>query len=218
LVKARIRQLIGASSLLALLLTTSQTHAAPSRAFLQELGRVNTGGHIYVDLYNNTGTWTPPADSQIRVATPYGEGILSENSIGAKGAVADDMSAYLIGYVNTGPGTAVDLTAGMAYQIRQADLYLNLNPYVSSSKGSLQLHFATAVFTRLSQAPSWLDEVQLGAEFQTPASRAYNTGTAIGLRWLPRDFLTFDLILAGDGGDRSTTIRTPAALRFNLRF
>lgn len=208
-----------ASTLLALLLFSSlQTHAAPSRAFIQELGRVSTSGHVYVDLYNNTGKWTPKGDSQIRIGTPYGEAILAEESLGGKFSVSKELALYAMGYFNTGPGNSTDLSAGAAYQIREPSLYLNLNPFVRTNGGNVDLHFATAVFTSIRGLPGWMGETQLGAEFQTPTTSAFNTGVAIGVRWLPRDYMTFDLIFAGDGGEESTAVRTPAALRFNLRF
>ena len=197
---------------------SSTLQAAPSRAFIQELGRVSTSGHIYVDLYNNTGKWTPQGDSQIRIATPYGEAILAEESVGGKAAISDNMALYAIGYLNSGAGSSSAINAGAAYQIRQPSLYLNLNPFVVSNAGKINLEFATALFASLRGLPHWLGPTQFGMEFQTPTNSALNTGMAIGLRWLPREFMTFDLVFAGDGGSESTAIRTPAALRFNLRF
>jgi hypothetical protein len=199
------------------LLQSSLSLAAPSRAFVQELGRVSSSGNIYLDMYNNTGKWTPKGDSQVRFGTPYGEAIISDESIGGKYAATKEMALYAIGYLNTGSGSSSDLTAGVAYQIRTPAAYLNVNPFVRSNSGKYDLHFATALFTPL-RLPHWVGETQLGAEFQTSDSIDRNTGIALGFRWLPRHYLTLDLIVAGDGGTESTAMRTPAAFRVNLKF
>ncbi len=204
-------------SLLASLLALPVT-AAPSRGFGQEFGRTASSGVLYFDLYNSTGTWSKATDNQIRMGLPWGEAIFSERALGYKHRLQPYLAAYAFAGINTSSREASYLQAGASYLLPLRGVLLNFNPEALREQGSNRLVINGAAFFALRMPRVW-GKWQLGGEFSLSDQASNRSSLALGLRWLPREAVTLDIILAANGGSMDTTvIRTPAALRLNLRW
>ncbi len=192
--------------------------AAPSRSFTQELPDTASSGVFYLDLYNSTGTWSKAADSQARIGLPTGEIILSERSLGYKTRLRPALAIYLHGGFNSSAQEAAYLQTGLAYRLGLRGAYLNFNPELLRAEGSNSLAFNGAAFFHL-RMPRHLGKLQLGGEFSISDRASARSSLALGLRWLPHEAVTIDVLLVANGGSANTTVlRTPAALRLNLRW
>ncbi len=190
--------------------------ASPSRLFIQEEGRVARNGAIFLDLYNSTGRWVTPAESQARISTPKGELILSERSLSFKARWQHNLA----GYIHTNFGASplqTNMRLGTAYRYVNSTMLFNLNPEFERFQGKHLININVALFLSL-KTPRWLNNVQVGGEFLATKKANQRTGIAFGFRWMPRNTLTVDVIIVGDGGTvNDSIVRTPAALRINLR-
>lgn len=191
-------------------------HAEPSRGFLQELGLIAPPGTLYLDLYNTTGTWTRAADSQMRLSRAGGEVVVALERIGYKTLLQPRLAAYGHLGINTA-ADSLSYNVGAAYSTHPGTLLVNLNPELVRGAAGTDLYVNAALYLPL-QTGLDLGRLSMGAELSLSDNTATRTGLAGGLRWLLRDIVTIDLILAGDGGSGGkASAATPAALRINVR-
>ena len=199
-----------------LLLVTAPAWAQPSRGFTQETGRVAGPGQASLDLYNSTGEWTRPATSQLRVGTRLGEFWASTRDLGYKALMRPRLAAYVSAGVQLSP-SHIDASAGLAYTLSTSLGTFHFNPaYVNNDLGK-GIYLNAAGYRPLPLLPRYLGPVAFGVELSLSDATDTLLGYAVGARWLPKDYLTVDLILWADGGTMgSGTIATPAALRINI--
>ncbi|MDH5691553.1 MAG: hypothetical protein OEZ47_00460 [Gammaproteobacteria bacterium] len=202
--------------LLSCILLSHSVQAGLSRGFVQELGVVMPAGEIAVDLYNSSGTYIPYTPNELRAGIGAGEILISEQSLGFKALWQKNIAAYANLGISTDKNQEFFGETGLAYRLVAQAAMINITP-VLRRVGNLTVWGGNAAMFMRTKLTPGLGELLFGGEIG-----AYDDGTdpfsAIGLRWLPREMVTADVILFGSGGaaSNSTVFRTPAALRINI--
>lgn len=199
----------------------SGTANFPSFGFTQEMAGVTEKGKISADIYNTTGY-----PMHLRIGAFGGEIMIDPNGaattatgIGYKHPIGSNLALYGKLFLNSATGGQTNITLGASYTGQSGNFLYNGNGHFTNANALNESTFLLngAGFYQL-DTKSLSGRVQLGGElsFQVSPSPT-ETNLFLGGRWEPNKNVLIDLGLATSVGG-TTTIQTPAFVRFNLRF
>lgn len=197
------------------------TENMPSFGFTQEFAGVTKKGGFSADIYNSTGYPT-----HIRIGAFGGEIMIDPNSaattatgIGYKHPIGSNLALYGKFFLNSATGGQTNITLGASYTGQSGKFLYNGNGHFTNANALNESTFLIngAAFYKL-DAKSMPGDFQLGGELSLQISPSpTETNLFLGGRWEPNKNVLIDLGLATSVGG-TTTIQTPAFVRFTLRF
>jgi len=198
-------------------LSLNTTAGEPTRMFSLEQGVTAEQGSISIDLYDSVKN-----NQQIRTGIWGGEAVISQGGIGYKHVIIPNLAVYGQVAIDTAKDADSRFLAGSSYTLMpNSDFAITGNVELGNTgiDNDFELGIGAGAYFTLPNVGK-LNKVKLGGELLFSTADNTEIGIQLGVRWLPRDNITVDLLIYNDDVSKTTdgALQTPAGIRANLSF
>ncbi len=189
----------------------------PTRMFSLEQGATAKQGSISIDLYDSVRN-----NQQIRTGIWGGEAVISQEGIGYKHVVMPNLAVYGQVAIDTADNADSRFLAGSSYTLMlNNDFAVTGNVELGNAgiDNDVELGIGAGAYFTLPNSGQ-LNKIKLGGELLLSTADDTEVGIQLGVRWLPRDNITVDLLIYNDDVSKTTdgALQTPAGIRATLSF
>ncbi len=189
----------------------------PTRMFTLEQGATAEQGSISIDLYDSIRN-----NQQIRTGIWGGEAMISQGGMGYKQVIIPNLAVYGQVAINTADGADSSFIAGGSYTLMPNNSVAITGSVELGNTGAdndFALGIGAGAYFTLPNAGK-LNKIKLGGELLLSSADDTEVGIQLGVRWLPRDNITVDLLIFNNDVSKATegALQTPAGIRANLSF
>ncbi len=198
-------------------LSANAVSGEPTRMFSLEQGATAEQGSISIDLYDSVRN-----NQQIRTGIWGGEAVISQRGIGYKQVIIPDLAVYGQVAIDTADDADSHFFVGSSYTLMPSDNFAitgNIELGNTGVDNDVELGLGAGAYFTLPNAGK-LNKIKLGGEFLFSTADNTGVGIQLGVRWLPRDNITVDLLIYNDDVSKTTdgALQTPAGIRATLSF